>query len=109
MDVEGAGREPQTLSPHKVAVVGTGKLGIRIAGELRVQSSQLARSRKGVELVRRHCPCAVLAGELALCGCTVRIHDHNPVNLQTVHSRIAEDLEELRYGGLLPQHYQLPV
>ena len=59
MDVEGAGREPQTLSPHKVAVVGTGKLGIRIAGELRVQSSQLARSRKGVELVRRHCPCAV--------------------------------------------------
>jgi len=50
-----------------------------------------------------------LTGELAVCGCTVRVHDYNPINMQTVHSRIAEQLEELRQGGLLPRDYQLPV
>ena len=50
-----------------------------------------------------------LTGELAVCGCTVRVHDYNPINMQTVHSRIAEQLEELRQDGLLPHGYQLPV
>ena len=52
---------------------------------------------------------SVDSGELALCGCTVRIHDQNSVNLQTVHSRIAEHFQEMIQSGLLPHHFQLQV
>lgn len=79
MDVSSkeSGEPRPSIGLHKVAVVGTGKLGTRIAGEL------------------------------ALCGCTVRIHDQNSVNLQTVHSRIAEHFQEMIQSGLLPHHFQL--
>jgi hypothetical protein len=51
----------------------------------------------------------VCAGELALCGCTVRVHDRDPLNLQTVHSRISEQLGSLREAGQLPHDSPLPV
>ena len=39
----------------------------------------------------------------------MRVHDSNPLNLQTVHSRISEQLQELREKELLPHHYHLQV
>lgn len=51
----------------------------------------------------------ILPGELALCGCTVRVYDHNTLNLQTVHSRISEQIQELTANGLLPPQYNLKV
>ena len=39
----------------------------------------------------------------------MRAHDSNPLNLQTVHSRISEQLQELRERELLPHHFHLQV
>ena len=41
------------------------------------------------------------AGELALQGCTVHVHDGDPIRLQTVHSVIQGQLQELKERGLL--------
>jgi len=48
-------------------------------------------------------------GELALQGCTVHVYDRNPVTLQTVHSTIARQLQELRQQGILGEDQQLKV
>ncbi|XP_064402637.1 uncharacterized protein LOC135348383 [Halichondria panicea] len=62
---------------RRVAVIGGGLLGIRIAGELALQ------------------------------GCTVHIYDHNPLTIQTIHSIIEAHFQELRDNNLLPTHLNI--
>lgn len=62
---------------YKLAVVGAGLLGTRIAGELALQ------------------------------GCTVHVYDGSPLTLQTLHSIVDQQLQQLRDCGLLPPDQQL--
>ena len=49
------------------------------------------------------------AGELALQGCTVHLYDRDDLKLQTVHSTISDQLQELKDQGILSQGHQLQV
>ncbi|XP_065882673.1 5-formyl-3-hydroxy-2-methylpyridine 4-carboxylate 5-dehydrogenase-like [Dysidea avara] len=44
-----------------------------------------------------------LSGELARCGCDVRVYDKNEANLQEVHHRLEEQQSQLRSEGLLAE------
>ena len=46
------------------------------------------------------------AGELALQGCTVHLYDRDDLKLQTVHSTISDQLQELKDQS---QRHQLQV
>ena len=48
-------------------------------------------------------------GELALEGCTVHIYDHDSLKLQTIHSTISAQLQQLKEQGLLSEEHQLRV
>lgn len=52
---------------------------------------------------------ACYAGELALQGCTVHVYDGSSLTLQTLHSTIDQQLQQLRDCGLLPPDQQLRV
>ena len=81
----------------KVAVIGAGFLGTRIAGEY------MARYKLGVAYL------AIRTGELALLGCTVHIFDHDSLKLQTIHSIISDHLQQLKEQGLISEGHQLQV
>ena len=49
------------------------------------------------------------AGELALQGCTVHLYDRDDLKLQTVHSTISDQLQELKDQGILSQGQKLLV
>ena len=50
-----------------------------------------------------------IVGELALQGCTVHVYDHSPLTVQTVHSTVARQLDELRQAALLTEEHSLRV
>ena len=55
-------RPPRSISPHKVAVIGMGKLGTRIAGELRKRWEELVTVAlpyvcRGASVVWMHSAC----------------------------------------------------
>ena len=54
-------KPPVSISPHKVAVIGMGKLGTRIAGELRKRWEELGTALpyvcRGASIMWMHCTC----------------------------------------------------
>lgn len=86
---------------YKIAVIGAGNLGIRIAGEKRRGGGTLNLVVTVPHPISHNV--YMYSGELALQGCTVHLYDRDDLKLQTVHSTISHQLQELKDRGVLSQ------